>query len=243
MLKLLLPILWRVILINKTLGFLFLLALSANSFAGLIEYKFSGFINQMFEHSGATDENTNVTSSSLFGFDIAIGDIFTGSFIYDSDALESSYRADHPDRNSAVYQNSVFDFRFSVGGYEYQDMSPAGILDSLVVSNDSSIGHPDAFSVQSSNSLSSYYSGASMGFFDADGDAFDDFTLPTELDLNDFLGYGYFHSSLLNRDTEDQLHFYGHATSITKVSEPSSIILLLLGCIGLFRINALTKRS
>ena len=168
---------------NKTLGFLFLLALSANSFAGLIEYKFSGSINQMFEHSGATDENTNVTSSSLFGFDIAIGDIFTGSFIYDSDA------------------------------------------------------------VQSSNSLSSYYSGASMGFFDADGDAFDDFTLPTELDLNDFLGYGYFHSSLLNRDTEDQLHFYGHATSITKVSEPSSIILLLLGCIGLFRMNALTKRS
>ena len=227
---------------NMLLGSL-LLVLSTHSFAGLIEYEFSGSINRMFEHSGLTAENTTVSSSSLFGFDIAVGDVFSGSFTYDSDAAESSFRADHPERNSAVYQHAVHDFRFSVGGYVYQDMTPAGILDSLVVSNDGTTGHPDAFSVLSSNSLPSYYSGASMGFFDADGDVFDDFSLPTELNLNDFIGYGYFHSSLLNRDTEDQLHFYGHATSVKRVHEPSTMVLFLFGVIGLFRFNRFTKRS
>tara|TARA_Y100001001_G_scaffold151319_1_gene162807 strand:- start:5845 stop:6555 length:711 start_codon:yes stop_codon:yes gene_type:complete len=214
--------------------FVCFMLISSQAWAGLIEYGFSGSITRMFEHDGASETNTDVNSSNMFGLGIGVGDSFSGSFRYDADATESDYRIDNPDSNSAVFQNAVLDFRFEVGDYVYVDQSPGGILDSLVLKNNSDLPHQDSFSVLSSNALDEYYSNSSMGFFNSDGDAFNDFALPTSLNLNDFIGYGFFHSALLDRDSGDQLHFYGHASKlVAKVSEPGTIILLSIGLFGI----------
>lgn len=211
---------------------------SMNSIAVPITYEFSGSITRMFEHDAETDTNTVVTNTSFFGFNVAVGDRFYGSFTYDSDAIESSYREDNQERNSAVYPYGTLDFRFTLGDYTYIDQTPASTLDSLVVRNDSDSAHPDTFSVLSSNPLADYYTSASMGFFDRDGDAFDGYEIPEDIDLADYLGYGYFHTSLLERATGDQLHFYGHADEVAlSVSEPGTMALLLLG-IGLIFMRA-----
>lgn len=219
---------------NRVLVFFALLLSSLSSHGALIEYGFSGAITGLVEYDGVSDVNTNVVSSSLFGFDIKAGGSFSGSFRYDASAVESDYRANNPDRNSAVFQNAVLDFRFEVGDYTYVDQSPAGILDSLVLVNDSDTGYKDTFSVLSGNALDEYFSRAGIGFFNSTGEIFNDFSLPTSLNLDDFIGYGYFSSALLDRDSGDQLRFNGQVdTLVAKVDEPGSMILLSIGLLGL----------
>ena len=53
------------------------------------------------------------------GFDLSNDSAFNGVFTYDTSAIESSFRQNHPDKHSAICQSGLVDYKVSIGVLSY----------------------------------------------------------------------------------------------------------------------------
>ena len=215
------------------------IGVAQSAFAGFIPADFSGSLNRVtysdcltYKSSGSCDSwsHSSPTSSSFFeGNEFAIGNSFSGSFVYNSDA---SYSLSN-DGFQAVHLGAVSDYSLQVNGYNLPSSTlPLAGNGSLSIVNDRN-GY-DSFFVSQWFSGTDWFSSTYISLGDNTGQIYDNFDIPEEIDLNDF-SYASFHISFLRRSDGDQLHLYGNVEDLqlVQVTEPSSLFLLGVGCVGL----------
>lgn len=215
------------------------IGVAQNALAGLIPVDFSGSLNRVtysdcltYKSNGSCDSwsHSYPTNSSFFeGNEFAIGNSFSGSFIYNSDASYSL----SSDGFQAVHLGAVSDYNLQVNGYNLPSSTlPLAGNGSLSIVNDRN-GY-DSFFVSQWFSGTDWFSSTYISLGDNTGQIYDSFDIPEEIDLNDF-SYASFHISFLRRSDGDQLHLYGNVEDLqlVQVSEPSSLFLLGIGCVGL----------
>jgi len=211
---------------------------SINANATMISYAYEGSIESMFySHCNAYNNNgscnswdiDNLTSSSFYqeiGF--SVGTSFTGQFTYDTDAALSGMSSDGA---QAVYLNAITDYSFSMGAYHAPSTDlPKSTFGSASVVNDRN-GKVDSFFTKQTFSSDDWFSSITADFQDHTAQVYDEFSLPENLNLNDFSS-PYFHMAFLRKSDGDQLHLKGKISALSPVSLPEpNTLWLLLGAI------------
>jgi hypothetical protein len=224
----------------KILASIISIGVAQSALAGLIPLDFSGSLNRVsysdcltYHSNGSCDSwsHSYPTSSSFFeGNEFAVGNSFSGSFVYDSDATYSL----SIDGFQAVHLGAISEYALQINGYNLPSYTlPLARNGSLSIVNDRN-GY-DSFFVSQWFSGTDWFSSTYISLGDNTGQIYDSFDIPEEIDLNDF-SYASFHISFLRRSDGDQLHLYGNVEDLqlATVSEPSSLFLFGAGCLGLF---------
>lgn len=224
----------------KTLVAIMSIGVAQSALAGLIPLDFSGSLNRVtysdcltYLSNGSCDSwsHSYPTSSSFFeGNEFAVGNSFSGSFVYDSDATYSLSN----DGFQAVHLGAISEYYLEINGYNLPSSTlPLAGNGSLSIVNDRN-GY-DSFFVSQWFSGTDWFSSTYISLGDNTGQIYDSFEIPEKIDLNDF-SYASFHISFLRRSDGDQLHLYGNVVDlqVAAVSEPSSLFLFWAGCLGLF---------
>jgi hypothetical protein len=224
----------------KKIVILFSTLYSLSSNAAIISYSYEGSVNSMFysdcngySSSGSCNswDINNLSSSSFYqGNDFSVGDTFSGNFSYDSETPLTSMSSDG---SQAVYLNAITQYGFSIGTYVAPSNSlPLASFGNASVVNDrnGSLSTIDSFFTTQGFSSNDWFSSITVDFQDNTAQAFDNFALPTTLDISDF-SYPYFHMAFLRKSDGDQLHLKGRVTALNPVSvpEPNTLLLSLVG--------------
>jgi hypothetical protein len=91
--------------------------------ASIVTYGFDGELYSLFEYDPSVGPTpTHLSSSSIFGHTIAIGDTVHGYFSYDTEAVETNFRELNPSLNTAIYNsNAVTSLYYEIGAtYTFQ---------------------------------------------------------------------------------------------------------------------------
>jgi PEP-CTERM motif len=165
---------------------------------------------------------TSVDSSVISG--TAIGDLFTGTLVYDS-----SVPVDTPGANPAVYTTlpplpSPIGISVTVGGNTFGRVSNSVLQ--VQVGNDLPGTFPDVFTAVSLVDVNGTSKFASFGVADTTGTVFSSTALPTSLDLSKFTnGVFQIGTSTSGVILTGDIH-------VGSVPEPSSFMLLAIGILG-----------
>jgi hypothetical protein len=217
-------------------GFLF--SISAN--AGLVTYDYSGTISSLYEakckqtsNGGCDGYDIEHSDSSNMYLDyiFSVGDTFSGSFTYETQATLSGISSDG---YQAIYSDGVISQSFTLGSYYAPSAELAGGEDGNLSIVNGRYG-TDVFQTGSYYSNSEWFSGATVSLQDNTDSIFNDMSIPNELDFNGF-HYKGFSLFFLDRSTNDQLQLRGNITSLVKapinVPEPNSIWLFCLALLS-----------
>lgn len=211
-----------------------------------MSYNFTARINSgMYEYDAASQTISYVTESTFPGTKLAIGDVITGRFSYQSSAQLSSSQPNP--QSYGTYQmyndigaNSGINFSINGGDTTYRSSPGSGIL---VANNASTFSGYDIFSIQNSAAYSfEMFQIASINLFDNSGLVFDNSNIPENLLLQDF-SYAALSGTWVRQNDGNQLQFAANFTSLTRSSEipePASYLLTIggLGIISLMRRRA-----
>jgi hypothetical protein len=216
-----------------------LFSISAN--AGLVTYDYSGTISSLYEA-----ECIQASSGGCNGYDIkhsdssnmypdymfSVGDTFSGSFTYDTQATLSGISSDG---YQAIYLDGVISQIFTLGSYSAPSAELADGVDGSLSIVDGRYG-TDVFQTGSYYSSSDWFSGATISLQDNTDSIYNDMSIPNALDFNGF-HYKGFSLFFLQRSNNDQLQLRGNITSLVKapidVPEPSSIWLFGLALLSI----------
>lgn len=110
---------------SKFAPILLLSCLALNTLAAPVKYEFSGKISSMYLQNPFTEYQQEVTTRSVFGYDIEVDDTFSGSFIYDA-----STPVDFPQVSIVPrFTDAVRNIEYTVGDFQYKD-------DELIIGRD-----------------------------------------------------------------------------------------------------------
>jgi len=190
----------------------------------------------MFEHDGATGVNTTVTDSSMFGFNLSDDEVFSGQFTYDTSATESSFRANYPENNAAIYSSGLVAYDVDIGSFSYSSSSSGNVQ----IWDDRS--GKDSFSISKHEFLDSdTFISSGFYMFDYTNSSQTGFLIPANLAQIYENGIESFTFAWLDRNNGDQLHFRGNITSLNAVPTPDSMWLIAAGLIGLISFSRKNK--
>lgn len=224
----------------KILVSIMTIGVAQSALAGLIPLDFSGSLNRVsysdcltYSSNGSCDSwsHSYPTSSSFFeGNEFSVGNYFSGSFVYDSDATYSL----SSDGFQAVHLDAIGEYTLEINGYNLPSSTlPFAGNGSLSIVNDRN-GY-DSFFVSQWFSGTDWFSSTYISLGDSSGQIYNSFDIPEQINLNDF-SYASFHISFLRRSDGDQLHLYGNVENLqlATVSDPSSLFLFGAGYLILF---------
>lgn len=228
--------------------YLLLTLLAASSaFANDVEIRFEAKLTSMYYADcngyspyGSCNSwiNTNLSSSSFFNDQtIAIGQTFSGRFVYDTNATLSGISSDG---FQAIYLNAVKQSSISIGGVGLpSELLPSTGTSSLSIVNDRN-GYDSLF-LQGFFSSNDWFAISNVFLMDSRNNMFSDFSIPSSLDYSKLNANSY-QFALLRKSDGDQLQMSGTFTGVQfspAIPEPSSIT---LACLSLALLLSRNKR-
>lgn len=216
--------------------------LSTGAQAAIVTYQYTAVVDNLTEHDWASDTYTDLFESSFTGHRVVIGDVLRGILRYDTAALKSAYQpADRGARKTAFYDGAPQDlitYRFDATGMAYRS-DPAGAGLTTVSDSPTAPGTDavDYFSKHTAYSDGDFIYNADIFFLNQGGAAFQDTSLPLQLDASLFQET-IFGGSIYRRSDLNSLYFNAQITSFellpTDVTEPGAMFLLAAGAGSLF---------
>jgi hypothetical protein len=198
-----------------------LLFSAITSHAAIIEYRFSGAIDQLWEYDGATKKVTNVAESYMPGTVFDMGDTFTGSFTYSTNLVLSSYQPAPPATGSYLMYEG-YQYRSTIqftSGYRYDGEGPFV----QVANNASTFSSWDIFSLHTDAGYSPIdFQSFALNLFDDSATVFDSAAVPTVLPFTAF-SYANVDYAWLSRADGSQMHANGKLTSLELVPAASEV--------------------
>lgn len=171
--------------------------------------------------------NPLATTNFIPGREIAVGEQFSGSFVYDTSvsAVMSS------DGYQATYLNAASNAQFGAPNFALPDVVlPPAVSSGYVAVVDGRSG-TDVFQIGANFSGADYFSNLYLSMVDLTGTALSGFPIPTSLDTSGFASKS-LQLGLLRRSDGDQVQLAGTVSAISfssAVPEPTSMLLVLLG--------------
>ena len=225
-------------------SFLFIAAsVSHSASAALISYGYSGSITSMkyadcisYRATGSCSswEHKDLLSSTAYkDLLFSIGDQFSGSYTYNT-VTEISLSEDG---YQGTYLNALSDTDFQMENFSEPESGFLNESDSASVV-DGRYGS-DLFATRKGYLFSDWYVGINTTLIDNTGSVFTGLGLPESLDLDDFSSYRNMSLVFLRRSDGDQLRLEGQITDLSAsnriydIPEPSSLMLLSAGILGL----------
>lgn len=216
------------------------LALSAGAQAAIITYDYTAIVNRVTEYDRETDTFTDPDDSNFVGTRVARGDVIHGTLRYDNAAPKNDYQPeDYGNTKSAMYNpgpEAGLSYRFAATGLSFQSeynlFGYASVNDSPARPGEYS---SDYFSTRFSIFDAVYLRGAGMFFWNADGTAFSDTSLPQGLDASLFQSMS-MSGTFMNLDSDNMMFFDAEVMSFqlaAEVPEPGVLLLLGAGAAGL----------
>lgn len=203
--------------------------------AAIVSYQFTASVNSIAEIPGDTDTVNFLSSSSLAGPRISIGDSWTGTFSYDTDMQLGTYQPPQPAQGAhTMYkgfaQTTIKDART---GLSFESTLPyPWSTGSLIIWNEATNVGSDIFWMYSeSNASANGNEFGSVWLNDRNGSTFGDATIPLALSLNDFLSASVSYE-FSQRGTGNYMHAEAWLLSLTPViavPEPATYAMLALG--------------
>jgi len=227
--------------------FIYLSLLAATpAFADSIEIRYEAKLTSMYyadcngySSYGSCNSwtNTNLTSSSFFnGQAVSVGQIFSGRYIYDTNATLSGISSDG---FQAIYSNAVKLSGISIGEISLpSELLPSTGTSSLSVVNNRN-GYDSLF-IQGLFSGADWFAISNFFLMDSRNNMFSSFDIPSSLDYSNLNANSY-QFAFLRKSDGDQLQMAGTFTSVRfspAVPEPTS---LALACIGLLLVSPKTQ--
>lgn len=212
------------------------LSLFGSAQATVYQFDFTAKIQEMVEFSPMTFDGGPVTSSSLSGSTVSVGDVISGHFSYDT--ATGLFRSNG---GSAMYsapaaQNAL---DVSIGGNSIGLSDTTYSSTNVQVSNNAAaLGGADSFGI--ANLSTNVYASQMMAlsFFDNSGLALNAATMPGQLDFASF-GRSTFYYTYSSNATHAMMGANGALTSVTfvqaptPVPEPETYVMLLAGLAAL----------
>lgn len=199
-----------------------LILCTAGARAVPVTYDFTATVSSLYEYDKSANKTINVTSSTLAGPTVAIGEVISGSFAYDTSWTHSSFPLTPAPISGTWVQyvapSSVTAISYSVSGSILYDA--AGFA-SVQIENDSksAYGGPldDFYLGTVGSNLATYYEDSGISLQDLTHTALSSDALPEALNLSDFQ-YKTLIGEWLRMSSGDQLHMGAALTSLTAVS-------------------------
>lgn len=199
-----------------------------------INVNYSGGIDRLVyaeKIGGSSWNHTDVTESFFYdGLRISEGDHFLGNFSYDPNAPLTGISSDG---KQAIYLDGVMDLYFSKTNFNLPTPTlPQSLFHAFSVVNDRY--GSDSFHIFNSFFNSSWSITISLMLLDRDGTVYNDFSIPTIFNLDDFENLS-FRMGFLRREDGDQLQVYGHLSdfSAAPIPEPTTMLLFGFGLLGI----------
>ncbi|WP_374360569.1 FxDxF family PEP-CTERM protein [Pseudoduganella danionis] len=194
------------------------LAMAGSANAAVLQFDFTAKIQEMMQFSPLTFTGGAVSSSNLSGSTVAVGDVITGHFTYDTATAQISNVGGVTMFASAQAQNAL---AAAIGNNTLALDSALSSTTTVQVGNNvAAFGGADTFGIAqvSANAQSSQLMALSL--FDASGHAFDANAIPATLDFSAFNNstFYYTYSSV---STHAMMGANGNLTSLTVTQLPS----------------------
>jgi hypothetical protein len=220
-------------------AFVFFLGTAAN--AGIVKYTFQAKVISIAEAENPTAAFVNVMQSDFAGTSVAFGDIFSGSFQYDTSVGLGSYQpVQQPGVVSRMYDSGpadVITYVDKATGLTFSSLPSLNWLGSSQVQD--SLPVPGAFATDYFGMThgamdSSFFASATIFMSDISGNAFQSAVMPAELSLAAFQS-ARLTGSFLRLSDNGFMMFSAGLTSLERaeVPEPASAFLFALAASGL----------
>lgn len=229
-----------------------LICLVGNAAQALVlTYKYQARVSSIVENAGPGAAYVDVTQSDFSGTSVAIGDIVTGSFQYDTSVALGSYQpAQEAGVDYRVYASGANDFVTYVdkrSGLAFTSMPSLNWLglnqvhDSVPIPGNFA---SDFFSMSRSADNDTMYASALMWFDDLYGNAFQSGAMPTQLDLAAFQ-VASVDGSFMRLSDRAHMSFSADISSLDRVDlpEPSSAFLFAIAAGGLLGLRRMRRQS
>jgi len=228
------------------LSCLFVLGLFSTANATLITYEFSGYLTRIYENDYSADTFTGVEQTTFLGERYDVGDSFTGHFTYDTESTESTSTFD--DESWGFYYGAIKQSEVKINNstLSIDDVNGSSYIS---VRNDAPYTPPkDILSTDSTLRLEDTVYKSQLEFTDSSASIFNDISIPSIIELTTFDEGKYARTNyrqwIYDRASKDSISLYGAFESLTPsapVPEPSTILLLGIGLLGVARVSRKKK--
>ncbi|QJE00827.1 PEP-CTERM sorting domain-containing protein [Massilia forsythiae] len=220
------------------------LSLSAGANASVVKYAYKAKVSSIREKDIVTGNFYNVDRSDFAEKPVAIGDIITGFFQYDTDVPLSRFQPQQTAGSEDLsYDSGATDFISyydTMTGLAFESMLSLNWLGATFVTNSApAVGTyayaPDTFDMKRSAYGDVFYKSAYISLYNFRGNVFDNASIPASLSLASF-SYAHINSSFLRTNDDGFMMFSSDLTALEQVDvpEPSSTMLFAAAGLALF---------
>lgn len=225
------------------------LSLSAGANAAVVKYAYKAKVSSVTEKDIATGNFHNVDRSDFAEKPVAIGDIITGFFQYDTEVPLSRFQpqqtAGSQDLSYASGATDFISYYDTMTGLAFESMLSLNWLGATFITDSAPAVNayaPDIFYMSRSASGDVFYKFANISLYNFTGNVFDDASIPASLSLASF-SYAGITGSFLRTSDNDYMAFSADLTALEQIDVPEPNSTMLFAAAGLALFGLKRKRG